>query len=51
VKIDVEGFEERVLDGGAVLFRDRRRCPRLIFIEMHPQLWEFFGYDERLRSR
>jgi FkbM family methyltransferase len=43
VKIDVEGFEERVLDGGAALLRDSHRCPRLIFIEMHPHLWEISG--------
>ena len=43
LKIDVEGFEERVLDGGADLFRDLHRRPRLIFIEMHPQLWESSG--------
>ena len=40
LKIDVEGFEEKVLRGGRELLSDRRRSPRAIYIEVHPFAWE-----------
>ena len=60
-KIDVEGFEEKVLMGAARLLRDPRRRPGRIYIEVHPFAWpsagttshslitllEDYGYDVR----
>lgn len=43
VKIDVEGYEERVLRGALNLLQDERRRPRSIFVEMHPTVWEEVG--------
>jgi FkbM family methyltransferase len=43
LKIDVEGFEERVLRGARCLLKDRERAPRAIFIEVHPFAWKQFG--------
>jgi FkbM family methyltransferase len=43
LKIDVEGFEEHVLRGGATLLADPRRRPRAIFIEVHPYAWKEAG--------
>jgi FkbM family methyltransferase len=40
LKIDVEGYEERVLLGGIKLLSDATRSPRVIFIEVHPYAWE-----------
>jgi FkbM family methyltransferase len=40
LKIDVEGFEESVLNGASELLRDRVRGPRIIYIEVHPFVWE-----------
>jgi FkbM family methyltransferase len=39
LKIDVEGFEERVLQGAAGLLKDAERSPRAIYIEVHPYAW------------
>ena len=39
LKIDVEGYEERVIRGGRRLLGDRARGPRTIFIEVHPYAW------------
>src|SRR4029077_19505781 len=36
LKIDVEGYGEKVLEGSASLLTDKDRSPRLIFIEVHP---------------
>jgi FkbM family methyltransferase len=43
MKIDVEGFEECVLRGAARLLSDRKRSPRVIFVEVHPFAWARFG--------
>ncbi|HYB91453.1 MAG TPA: FkbM family methyltransferase [Candidatus Binataceae bacterium] len=43
LKIDVEGYEEPVLRGGAALLRDRSRRPRTILVETHPFAWEAVG--------
>lgn len=43
LKIDVEGFEEAVLQGGALLLKDNQRAPRAIFIEVHPFAWQAIG--------
>lgn len=43
LKIDVEGHEERVLEGTAELLRDMRRSPRVICIEVHPYAWPAVG--------
>ena len=39
LKIDVEGFEENILRSASQLLQDPKRCPREIYIEMHPQFW------------
>lgn len=43
LKIDVEGFEERVLAGASLLLKDRSHKPRAIFIEVHPYAWDSLG--------
>ncbi len=43
LKIDVEGFEERVLEGAAGLFSNVSTAPRVLFIEVHPYAWEAAG--------
>ena len=43
LKIDVEGFEQAVLEGAMDLLKDGRRRPRAIYIEMHPYAWEASG--------
>lgn len=43
MKIDVEGYEEKVLEGAVGLLSDPARRPRAIYIEVHPHLWEPFG--------
>lgn len=43
LKIDVEGFEERVLQGARNLLTDPGRCPRAIYIEVHPYAWPEIG--------
>jgi FkbM family methyltransferase len=43
VKIDVEGFEEKVLRGAEKLLSDEERKPRVMFIEVHPYNWHLCG--------
>lgn len=43
MKVDVEGFEEQVLLGGATLLGDMARGPRLLYIELHHELWPRLG--------
>jgi len=43
LKIDVEGFEEKVLRGGMQLLKDASRCPRTIYVEVHPYAWKRAG--------
>lgn len=43
LKVDVEGFEEDVLKGGADILCDSRRSPRCILIEVHPCCWSALG--------
>jgi hypothetical protein len=43
LKVDVEGFEERVLAGATRLLNDAARAPRQVFIEVHPYAWPAFG--------
>jgi len=43
LKIDAEGSEEEVLKGASNLLQDDRRCPRLIYIEIHPYNWSLMG--------
>lgn len=52
LKIDVEGFEEAVLEGAHRLLSDDAVAPRVIFIEVHPWLWPQYGVsDETLLTR
>jgi FkbM family methyltransferase len=39
LKIDVEGYEELVLQGARELLSDPLRKPRAIYIEVHPYAW------------
>jgi FkbM family methyltransferase len=39
LKIDVEGYEELVLQGARGLLNDQLRKPRAIYIEVHPYAW------------
>ena len=39
VKIDVEGFEQQVLQGARTILTDERRRPRAILVEVHPFAW------------
>lgn len=41
--IDIEGFEEAALRGGARLLADPARRPRLIVVEVHPYAWAASG--------
>lgn len=43
MKIDVEGFEQAVLEGAVALLSDPARKPRAIFIEVHPFAWDHVG--------
>jgi FkbM family methyltransferase len=43
LKIDVEGYEEKVLAGAARLLADPERRPRLICVEVHPYAWADAG--------
>ncbi len=43
LKVDVEGFEEKVLQGAEVLLSDKERKPRVIFMEVHPYNWHLWG--------
>ena len=42
LKIDVEGAEERVLEGAEELLASKTRRPKSIFIEVHPYNWKMF---------
>lgn len=43
LKIDVEGFEEKVLEGAEALLRNPDRKPRFIYLEVHPYAWQAVG--------
>jgi FkbM family methyltransferase len=43
IKIDVEGFEQQVLEGARTLLTDGRRRPRAILVEVHPFAWTETG--------
>src|SRR5436309_2324852 len=43
LKIDVEGYEQAVLQGAEGLLSDRQRRPRAIYIEVHPYAWTETG--------
>lgn len=47
LKIDVEGFEEKVLRGAAGLLNDLARGPRTIFVEVHPFAWNQFDVGDQ----
>ena len=47
LKIDVEGFEEKVLRGAAGLLSDPARAPRCMFVEVHPFAWDLFGVSDQ----
>jgi FkbM family methyltransferase len=41
--VDIEGFEEAALRGGARLLADPARRPRMIVVEVHPYAWPTSG--------
>lgn len=43
MKVDVEGYEEKVLEGASGLLADANRSPRAIFVEVHPYAWPAIG--------
>jgi FkbM family methyltransferase len=43
LKIDVEGYEEKVIQGGIHLLQDTHRSPRFIYLEVHPYAWPAVG--------
>lgn len=43
MKIDVEGYEEKVLTGASEILGDPDRKPRAMFIEVHPFAWQEVG--------
>lgn len=43
LKVDVEGYEEKVIQGATDMLRDPLRGPRTIFIEVHPYAWDGLG--------
>lgn len=43
LKVDVEGYEEKVLQGAHDLLCSSARRPRAIFIEVHPYAWTPLG--------
>lgn len=45
IKIDVEGYEEKVLRGAQNILRRKTGYPRAIFVEVHPYAWAKFGTD------
>jgi FkbM family methyltransferase len=51
IKIDVEGYEEKVLRGAQNILKRKSGYPRAIFVEVHPYAWDEFGTEsERLLS-
>lgn len=50
-KIDVEGYEEKVLLGARNILMRKNGYPRAIFIEVHPYAWNNYGTtDEAILS-
>ena len=43
LKVDVEGYEQHVLQGGLRLLQDPARAPRVITLELHPEAWPAIG--------
>jgi FkbM family methyltransferase len=43
IKIDVEGFEQQVLEGARTILTEERRRPRAILVEVHPFAWTDAG--------
>jgi len=43
IKIDVEGFEQQVIEGARAILTDGRRRPRAILVELHPLAWPEIG--------
>jgi FkbM family methyltransferase len=39
IKIDVEGFEQQVIQGARTILSEERRRPRAILVEVHPFAW------------
>jgi FkbM family methyltransferase len=43
IKIDVEGFEQQVLEGARKILTEERQRPRAILVEVHPFAWADAG--------
>jgi len=46
IKIDVEGYEEKVLAGARNILKRKSGYPRAIFIEVHPYAWNVYGTSD-----
>lgn len=47
IKIDVEGYEEKVLLGARNILSRKSGYPRAIFIEAHPYAWNNYGTTDK----
>ena len=47
IKIDVEGYEEKVLLGAKNILMRKSGYPRAIFIEAHPYAWNNYGTTDK----
>jgi len=47
IKIDVEGYEAKVLYGAKDLLRRKKDYPRFILIECHPYRWKELGVNSK----
>lgn len=47
IKIDVEGYEEKVLLGSRNILSRKSGHPRAIFIEVHPYAWDNYGTTDK----
>jgi FkbM family methyltransferase len=43
IKVDVEGFEQRVVEGARTILGDEHRRPRAMLVEVHPYAWPELG--------
>jgi secreted trypsin-like serine protease len=43
IKIDVEGFEQQVIQGARTILTEEHRRPRAILVEVHPFAWAETG--------
>jgi FkbM family methyltransferase len=47
IKIDVEGYEGKVIEGAANILKRKTGFPRAIFIEIHSFLWKDYSHEDK----